>query len=147
MNYLPTCTSRLVVQHLYQVLFKSIQGCRRRWEDKLWWDGMTEGRTKQTLSAPLAILWRGHKNERYAMTTPVERVSLLQVTVTSQSVCNRIFFLWCGCGCVPNVTRHSGWWPHTVTPSIDRTLHQFLTITDLDLITDFDFLPNCARFP
>ena len=45
------------------------------------------------------------------------------------------------------VTRHSGWWPHTVTPSIDRTLHQFLTITDLDLITEFDFLPNCARFP
>ena len=48
---------------------------------------------------------------------------------------------------LPNVTRHSGWWPHTVTPSIDRTLHQFLTITDLDLITEFDFLPNCARFP
>ena len=43
---------------------------------------------------------------------------------------------------LPNVTRHSGWWPHTVTPSIDRTLHQFLTITDLDLITEFDFLPN-----
>ena len=34
-----------------------------------------------------------------------------------------------------------------MTPSIDRTLHQFLTITDLDLITEFDFLPNCARFP
>ena len=31
--------------------------------------------------------------------------------------------------------------------SIDRTLHQFLTITDLDLITEIDFLPNCARFP
>ena len=28
---------------------------------------------------------------------------------------------------LPNVTRHSGWWPHTVTRSIDRTLHQFLT--------------------
>ena len=40
---------------------------------------------------------------------------------------------------LPNVTRHSGWWPHTVRPSIDRTLHQFLTITDLDLITEFDF--------
>ena len=40
---------------------------------------------------------------------------------------------------LPNVTRHFGWWPHTVTPSIDRTLHQFLTITDLDLITEFDF--------
>ena len=35
----------------------------------------------------------------------------------------------------------------TLTPSIDRTLHQFLTITDLDLITEFDFLPNCTRFP
>ena len=46
-----------------------------------------------------------------------------------------------------DLTRHSGWWPHTVTPSIDRILYQFLTITDLDLITEFDFLPNCARFP
>ena len=36
---------------------------------------------------------------------------------------------------------------YTTTPSIDRTLHQFLTITDLDLITEFDLLPNCARFP
>ena len=35
MNYLPTCTSRLVVQHLCQVSFKSMQGCRRSWEDKL----------------------------------------------------------------------------------------------------------------
>ena len=26
---------------------------------------------------------------------------------------------------LPNVTRHSGWWPHTVTPYIDRTLHHF----------------------
>ena len=29
---------------------------------------------------------------------------------------------------LPNVTRHSGWWPPTVTPSIDQTLHQFLTL-------------------
>ena len=48
---------------------------------------------------------------------------------------------------LPNVTRHSGWWQHTVTPSIDRTLHQFLTITDLVLITELVFLPNCVRFP
>ena len=34
-NYLPTCTSRLVVQHPCQLSFKSMQGCRRRWEDKL----------------------------------------------------------------------------------------------------------------
>ena len=32
-------------------------------------------------------------------------------------------------------------------PSIDRTLHQCLTVTDLDLITEFDFLLNCLRFP
>ena len=35
MNYLPTCTSRLVVQHPYQVSFKSMKGCRRSWKDKL----------------------------------------------------------------------------------------------------------------
>ena len=35
MNYLPTCTSRLVVQHPCQVSFKSMQGCRMSWEDKL----------------------------------------------------------------------------------------------------------------
>ena len=35
MNYHPTCTSRLVVQHPCQVSFKSMQGCRRSWEDKL----------------------------------------------------------------------------------------------------------------
>ena len=35
MNYLPTCTSRLVVQHPCQVSFHSMQGCRRSWEDKL----------------------------------------------------------------------------------------------------------------
>ena len=35
MNYLPTCTSRLVVQRPCQVSFKSMQGCRRSWEDKL----------------------------------------------------------------------------------------------------------------
>ena len=35
MNYLPTCTSTLVVQHPCQVSFKSMQVCRRRREDKL----------------------------------------------------------------------------------------------------------------
>ena len=45
-----------------------------------------------------------------------------------------------------DVTRHSGWWPNTVTPSIDRTLQQLLTITDLDLITKFDFLPIVQGF-
>ena len=58
MNYLPTCTSRLVVRHPCQVSFKSMQGCRRSWKDKLWWDGMTD---KANTKCPLAILWRGHK--------------------------------------------------------------------------------------
>ena len=35
MNFLPTSTSILVVQHPCQVSFKSMQGCRRSWEDKL----------------------------------------------------------------------------------------------------------------
>ena len=60
MNYLPTCTSRLVVQHLYQVSFKSMRGCRRSWEDKLWWDGRTEWRTNQTLNTPCHFM-AGHK--------------------------------------------------------------------------------------
>ena len=34
-NYLPTCSSRLVAQHSCQVSFKSMQWCRRSWEDKL----------------------------------------------------------------------------------------------------------------
>ena len=33
-----------------------------------------------------------------------------------------------------------------MTPSIDRTFYQFLTSTDLDLVTEYDFLPNCARY-
>ena len=37
---------------------------------------------------------------------------------------------------------------HSVTLSIDQTLHQFFNpITDLDLIIEFDFLPNCETFP
>ena len=72
MNYFPTCTSSLGLQYLYQVSFKSMQGCRRSWEDKLWCDGrtewrndrMTEGRndgrrTKQTLNAPLPFYGGG----------------------------------------------------------------------------------------
>ena len=50
---------------------------------------------------------------------------------------------------VPSPEYYTTFWMLTtsVTPSIDRTLHQFFTVTDLDLITEFDFLPNCARFP
>ena len=49
---------------------------------------------------------------------------------------------------LPNVTRPSGWWPYTLTPSIDRTLHQYqvLTVSDRDLITGFDPLPNYVMF-
>ena len=120
MNYLPTCTLRLVVQHPSQVSgksmqqcrrswedklkcvkilsvkghnsakicqtwiisphalstcgatslpsfkFKSMQGCRRSWEDKLLWDGRKEwwkdGRMtdKANTKCPLALWWRGH---------------------------------------------------------------------------------------
>ena len=35
---------------------------------------------------------------------------------------------------------------YTVTPSIDNTLHQFLTVTDCALITVFDLLPNWRGF-
>ena len=35
--------------------------------------------------------------------------------------------------------------PHSCPSSLINAV--FLTITDLDLITEFDFLPNCARFP
>ena len=34
-NYLPTCSSRLVAQHSCQVSFTSMPGCRRSWEYKL----------------------------------------------------------------------------------------------------------------
>ena len=37
---------------------------------------------------------------------------------------------------LPNVTWHSRWWPYTVTPSIDQTLHQLLIWT---LLPNFTF--------
>ena len=40
---------------------------------------------------------------------------------------------------LPNITPHSGWWPFSVTPSIDQAFHQLFTLlqcTDLDLITE-----------
>ena len=42
---------------------------------------------------------------------------------------------------LPNVTRHSGWWPYTVTPSIDETSHQFLT-----LLVIWTLLPNLTFY-
>ena len=40
---------------------------------------------------------------------------------------------------LPNVTRHSEWWPHTVTPSIDRTLHQFWPLLIWTLLPNLTF--------
>ena len=42
---------------------------------------------------------------------------------------------------LPNVTQHSGWWPSTVTPFIDKALHQFLTL----LLTS-PLLPNLTFY-
>ena len=42
---------------------------------------------------------------------------------------------------LPNVTRHSGWWPSTVTPSIDKVIHQFLTILMI-----WTLLPNLTFY-
>ena len=42
---------------------------------------------------------------------------------------------------LPNVTRHSEWWPYTVTPSIDQALHQFLTI-----LVIWTLLPNLTCY-
>ena len=38
---------------------------------------------------------------------------------------------------LPNVTRHSRWWPYVVTPSIDKTLHIFFTLLQI-----WTLLPN-----
>ena len=42
---------------------------------------------------------------------------------------------------LPSVTRHSGWWPSTVTPSIDQALRQFLT-----LLLILTLLPNSTFY-
>ena len=48
---------------------------------------------------------------------------------------------------LPNVTRHSGWWPYTVTPSIDGTLHQFLILilTLLPILTFYQIMRGFHR--
>ena len=106
---LPTCTSWLVVQHQYQVSFKSMQGCRRSWEDKLWcdgrteWrkDGRTEWRTKQTLNAPLPFYGGGiikivkmikkciKASWQQYMTVWLVRVKRLQNFVNMYTECNK----------------------------------------------------------
>ena len=40
---------------------------------------------------------------------------------------------------LPNVTRHSGWWPQKVTISIDRTLHQFWPLLIWTLLPNLTF--------
>ena len=40
-----------------------------------------------------------------------------------------------------NVTLHFWTWPYTVTPSIDQTLHQFVTLIPILIL-----LPNFGRF-
>ena len=42
---------------------------------------------------------------------------------------------------LPNVTRHSGWWPPWVTPSIDQALHQYFT-----LLLIWTLLPNLTFY-
>ena len=42
---------------------------------------------------------------------------------------------------LPNVTWHSGWWPSTVTPSIDQAFFQFLI-----LLLILTFLPNLTFY-
>ena len=48
---------------------------------------------------------------------------------------------------LPNVTRYSGWWPHTVTPSIDGHYTNFWPLLIWTLLPNLTFLPSCARFP
>ena len=80
------------------------------------------------------LLWQGYVKERLESSQEV----LWSVRGSYQTIWGPP---------LPNVTWHSRWWPHTVTPSLEKTLHQFMIVTDLDLITEFDFLPNCARCP
>ena len=40
---------------------------------------------------------------------------------------------------LPIVTRYSGWWPYTVTPSIDRTLHLFWPSLIWTLLPNLNF--------
>ena len=49
---------------------------------------------------------------------------------------------------LPNVTRHSGWWPYTVTSSIE--IGHFINFWPCNWSWPYYwiyFLPNCARFP
>ena len=90
MNYLPTCTSRLLVQHPCQVSFKSMQGCRRSWEDKLWRDGMTD-KAKFNTKCPLAILWRGHKNCHLNVTCTEHKLDrgFISIFCYTDSLCSK----------------------------------------------------------
>ena len=48
---------------------------------------------------------------------------------------------------LPNVTRHSGWWQYTVTPTIDQALHQFWTFLLIwTLLRNLTFYPIARDF-
>ena len=48
---------------------------------------------------------------------------------------------------LPNVTWHSGTWPYTMTPSIDKTLHQFANLLpNWTLIPILTLLPSFGGF-
>ena len=48
---------------------------------------------------------------------------------------------------LPNVTWHSGTWPYTMTPSIDKTLHQFINLLpNWTLLPILTLLPNFDGF-
>ena len=47
---------------------------------------------------------------------------------------------------LPNVTRHSGTWPYTMTPSIVQTLHLLNLLPNLTLIPILTLLPNFGGF-
>ena len=49
---------------------------------------------------------------------------------------------------LPNVTWHSGTWSYTVTPSIDQTFHQIVTLLpNWTFLLFLALLPNSRRFP
>ena len=92
---------------------------------------------------------------RYARTSSSYECFILRAVRLSNKlfgqgyVKERLRFLWSVRGSyqtiwgrpIPNVTQHSGWWPSTVTPSIDQALHQFLT-----LLLILTLLPNLTFY-
>ena len=105
-------------------------------------------RTLQITVSTCLISLRFFFSDRFSNLTLILQVDKLKNTQIFQDenrkITNLSKFKWDPLS--PNVIRLSGWWPYTVRPFIDKTLHQFLTVTDMDLITEFEYVPNCARF-